>query len=53
MKELNHQNQIIMRMTVVNIVAKNHADASSAYARYKQPYCADAYFSIWQPPQIA
>ena len=23
------------------------------YTLYKQPFCADAYFSIWQPPKIA
>lgn len=30
-----------------------YADASSSYARYKQPFCTDIYFSIWQPPQLA
>jgi len=29
-----------------------YGDALSSYALYQQPYCSDAYFSIWQPPQI-
>jgi len=42
-------------VTVVNVqlVLPLYAAASSSYGYYKQPYCADAYFSIWQPPKIA
>jgi hypothetical protein len=43
----------IVSVIEAQLILPLHADALNAYARYKQPYCADAYFSIWQPPQIA
>lgn len=29
------------------------ADQLKLYTLYKQPFCPDAYFSIWQPPKLA
>lgn len=47
-----HGNFIISSQSE-NLVLAAGTDQLSLYALYRQPFCSDAYFSIWQPPQIA
>jgi len=37
----------------VDLILPLDADQLRLYTLYKQPFCSDAYFSIWQPPKIA
>ncbi len=37
----------------VDLLLPSDTDQLKLYTLYKQPFCSDAYFSIWQPPKIA
>lgn len=37
----------------VDLILPSDTDQLKLYTLYKQPFCSDAYFSIWQPPKIA
>jgi len=37
----------------VDLILPSDTDHLKLYTLYKQPFCSDAYFSIWQPPKIA
>ncbi|WP_104384192.1 hypothetical protein [Sphingobacterium sp. HMA12] len=36
-----------------DLIPLSDTDQLKLYTLYKQPFCSDAYFSIWQPPKIA